>query len=103
MAGLSKLVAYELYTLEYAGWTLHARYTSAELEDAMTEAKTIEATLQRATKVVRETYYPEDNHTDEAVVRISPNIAEYKRRLVAARQRPAQVGVGTRGDSYNFV
>lgn len=97
MAGITKLVAYELYTLEYSGWTLHARYTSAEMNDAISEAKTIEATLQRATKLVRETYYPDDNHTDEAVVRISPNIAEYKRRLVAMRQqRPGRIGVGTR-------
>ena len=102
MAGITKLVAYELYTLEYSGWTLHARFTSAELDDAMAEAKTIEATLQRATKLVRETYYPEDNHTDEAVVRISPNIAEYKRRLAAMRQqRPVRVGVGTRDIGFD--
>lgn len=98
MAGISKLVAYELYTLEHAGWTLHARFTSAEVDDALAEAKTIETTLQRATKLVRETYYPDDNHTDEAVVRISPNIAEYKRRLAAMRQqRPVRVGGGGGG------
>lgn len=102
MVGITKLVAYELYTLDYSGWTLHARYTSAEMNDAVSEAKTIEATLQRATKLVRETYYPEDNHTDEAVVRISPNIAEYKRRLVAMRQqRKGRVGVGTRDMEFS--
>lgn len=104
MAGISKLVAYELYTLEHAGWTLHARYTSAEVDDALAEAKTIETTLQRATKLVRETYYPDDNHTDEAVVRISPNIAEYKRRLAAMRQqRPVRGGGGGSGAREDFT
>lgn len=104
MAALTKLVAYELYTLEHSGWTLHGRYTSAEMNDAVNEAKTIEATMQRATKLVRETYYPDDNRTDEAVVRISPNLAEYKRRLAAMRQqRPARTGGGRGGNADAFV
>ncbi len=93
MGGLAKVVSYELYTLEPSGWVLHGRYPSAERDDAIAEAKAIEKHQERATRLVRETYYPENGQADEAVVRISPNLSDYKRKLA----RPVSGGGIRRG------
>lgn len=65
--GLS-IIHYEVYTLEGQRWNLHARFSRAERDDALEEARTVERTLGMAAKVVRETYYPANNQSEEAVV-----------------------------------
>ncbi len=87
MSGLSKIVSYELFTLEISGWTLHGRYPSAELDDVIADAKAIKTHQGHATKLVRETYYPDTNQSDDAVVRINPNLADYKRKLTRSQPR----------------
>jgi hypothetical protein len=59
----------------------HGRYPSAELNDATADAKAIELHQGHATKLCGETYDPDTNRPTEAVVRISPNLADYKRKL----------------------
>ena len=85
MSGLSKIVSYELFILEISGWTLHGRYPSAELDDVIADAKAIKTHQGYATKLVRETYYPDTNQSDDAVLRISPNLADYKRKLTRSQ------------------
>ncbi len=62
------IVHYEVYTLDGQRWTLHARFNRDERDDALEEAKNVEQTLGLAAKVVRETYYPGNNMSEEALV-----------------------------------
>ncbi|MDR3438002.1 adenylate/guanylate cyclase domain-containing protein [Telmatospirillum sp.] len=62
------IVHYEVYALEAERWTLHARFRKEEREDALEEAKAVETTLGHCAKVVRETYYPGDNSSEDALV-----------------------------------
>lgn len=66
------IVNYEVYVLEQSrGWMLHARFPRQEREAAINEAKELEQTLNIRVKVVRETYYTDDNVFEEAEVYIS--------------------------------
>ncbi len=62
------IVHYEVYTLDGQRWTLHARFNRDERDAALEEAKGVEQTLGVAAKVVRETYYPGNNMSEEALV-----------------------------------
>jgi adenylate cyclase len=73
------IVHYEVYVLESRGWMLHARFPRQERDEAIKEAKEIEATINARVKVLRETYYTDTNVFDEAEVYLSG-------RNVAARQ-----------------
>jgi len=98
MSGNIKVVTFELFTLERSGWTLHSRFPSDEEDEALAEARSLERTLDRATKLVRETYYPDDNQYKEAVVRISADLIKFKKRLKQSPQnhtpRQGQSGGG---------
>lgn len=66
------IVNYEVYVLEQPrGWMLHARFPRQERESALAEAKELEQTLNVRVKVMRETYYTDDNVFEEAEVYIS--------------------------------
>ncbi len=66
------IVNYEVYVLEQSrGWMLHARFPRQEREAAISEAKELEQTLNIRVKVVRETYYTDDNLFEEAEVYIT--------------------------------
>lgn len=66
------IVNYEVYVLEQSrGWMLHARFPRQERETALEEAKELERTLKVRVKVIRETYYTDDNLFEEAEVYIS--------------------------------
>ncbi len=62
------IVHYEVYVLEGRGWMLHARFPRTERETAILEAKELENTLSIRVRVLRETYYTDDNSFEEAEV-----------------------------------
>ena len=49
-------------------WNLHARYERNERDAAMADAKNVERTLQIPAKVVKETYYPSSNQSEESLL-----------------------------------
>jgi len=62
-------IHYEVYTQDNGTrWNLHARYERNERDAAILDAKTVEKTLQIPAKVIREVYYPANNHSEEALV-----------------------------------
>lgn len=65
------IVHYEVYVLEGRGWMLHARYPRMERESALSEAKELEHTLKLQVRVVRETYYTDNNAFDEAEIYVT--------------------------------
>lgn len=65
------IVHYEVYVLEGRGWMLHARFPRTERETAIAEAKELEQTLKIKVKVLRETYYSDNNAFEEADVYVT--------------------------------
>lgn len=65
---MSAIVHFEIYVEDARGWSLQARYPSADRDICIREAHMLEESLKRAVKVVRETYYPELNQNDDSVV-----------------------------------
>jgi class 3 adenylate cyclase len=62
-------IHYEVYTQDSGTrWNLHARYERNERDAAILEAKDVEKTLQIPCKVVRETYYPSSNQSEDMLV-----------------------------------
>ncbi len=62
-------IHYEVYTQDGGSrWNLHARYERNQREAALADAKQVEKTLQIPAKVVRETYYPATNQSEESVI-----------------------------------
>ena len=62
-------IHYEVYTQDGGSrWNLHARYERNERDAALLDAKNVEKTLQIPAKVVRETYYPGNNLSEEALI-----------------------------------
>lgn len=86
------IVHYEVYVLEGRGWMLHARFPRTERETAISEAKELEHSLNVRVRVMRETYYTEDNSFDEADIYSSPGSP---RELGRASNRPASVRPNT--------
>lgn len=75
------IVHYEVYVLEGRGWMLHARFPRPERETAIAEAKELEQSLGVRVRVLRETYYTDDNSFEEAEVYTTTGTPQ---------QRPAQ-------------
>ena len=69
---MPRLTNYEVYALVHGRWTLHARYPGAERDTALYDARRTERELNVATKVIRESYYPHLNYSDEVTAYISP-------------------------------
>lgn len=62
-------IHYEVYTQDGGTrWNLHARYERNQREAALADAKQVEKTLQIPAKVIRETYYPATNQSEESVI-----------------------------------
>ena len=62
-------IHYEVYTQDAGNrWNLHARYERNERDAAILDAKNVEKNLQIPAKVVRETYYPANNHSEDTLV-----------------------------------
>ena len=90
-------IHYEVYTLDTGNrWNLHARYERNEREAALNDAKNVERTLQIPAKVVRETYYPGNNHSEEALVYAGDNSLRVKMQQ-RANQIPRYRGGGGGG------
>ncbi|HTH15523.1 MAG TPA: adenylate/guanylate cyclase domain-containing protein [Magnetospirillum sp.] len=90
------IVHYEVYVLEGRGWILHARFPRSERETAINEAKEVEHTLNVRVKVVRETYYTDDNAFEEADIYVSGAKAPAPRPQ-AAQPAPRAPGGGSGG------
>jgi len=92
-------IHYEVYTLDTTNrWNLHARYERNERDAALNDAKTVERTLQIPAKVVRETYYPGNNHSEEALVYAGDNSLRAKMQARAnsfPRYRGGGSGIAT--------
>jgi adenylate cyclase len=91
---------YEVYSLEKGGWTLHGRYTSAEKNQAMDEARELDARMGRPTKVVREAYDTETNRYSDQTVFRSPLARGERER---ARNRETLGPVGAAADLRSAV
>lgn len=81
---IRSIVQYEVYVLEEGRWSLHARYPGAERDDAITDARRTEVSTGFPTKVVRDTYYPEENRSEEIDAYVSPNV---KKSLARKREK----------------
>lgn len=71
-----KIIYYEVFVLGRDGWDMHARYPREDRRIALTEAKTLEAQLAAATKVVRSEYHPRSNTEERSEVyasKLTPN------------------------------
>ncbi|MCR6632361.1 MAG: adenylate/guanylate cyclase domain-containing protein [Magnetospirillum sp.] len=88
------IVHYEVYVLEGRGWMLHARFPRTERETAIGEAKELEQTLSVRVRVLRETYYTDDNAFEEAEVYATGTRLPDKPKQAAgaAMARPAATG-----------
>jgi adenylate cyclase len=80
------LIHYEVYTLGGQRWTLHARFGQGERDDAIDEARSVERTLGLAAKVIRETYYPARNASEEQTI-YAGDLALRNRPAAAKRAR----------------
>jgi|AGTN01.1.fsa_nt_gi Adenylate cyclase, family 3 (some proteins contain HAMP domain) len=105
------IVHYEVYVLEGRGWMLHARFPRAERESAVAEAKELEQNLGVRVKVLRETYYTDDNAFEEAEIYVSGMKVPVKpqaqppRRAQAAGRRavPSSAGSGGSGGGGGYA
>lgn len=87
-------VHYEVYALDGQRWTLHARFRKDEKEDALVEAKTVENGLGLCAKVVRETYYPGNNASEETLVYASDKNFRPRKQAIAPRRGYARGDAG---------
>jgi len=58
---------YEIYYFQNCRWHVHARYEADEREIAIEEAVSVESKLGYPARVIRETFYPDTNTTEESV------------------------------------
>ena len=84
---------YEVYVFDAGRWSLHSRYPGAQRLDAMNDAVTTEQITGHPAKVVRDTYYPEDNRNEEITAYLGPKAKrmqalDSRAEGVDARRRP---------------
>ncbi|MGE5516731.1 MAG: adenylate/guanylate cyclase domain-containing protein [Bacteroidota bacterium] len=89
------IVHYEVYVLEGRGWMLHARFPRPERETAIAEAKELEQSVGVRVRVLRETYYTDDNSFEESEVYMTsgtpvPKANPPPPRPSATRQAPGK-------------
>ncbi len=77
---IQAITQFEVYVLEHGRWTLHARYPGAERDDALLDARRTEHNTGLPTKVTRETYYPDENHSEEVTVYVSRHAKKQLKR-----------------------
>lgn len=83
------IVHYEVYVLESRGWMLHARFPRQDRENAISEAKELETSLNVKVRVLRETYYTDTNGFEEAEVYITGRGLQEKNIPPGASKGPA--------------
>lgn len=86
------IVNYEVYVLEGKEWSLYARFPGDERTKAIDEAINVEGQTAKPTKVMRETWYPESNSSEEAVAYISPRARKAQAEARAASARASAPG-----------
>jgi adenylate cyclase len=59
--------SFEIYYYQDGRWSVHATFEAAQREQALAEAQELEKTLRAPVRLVRETYYPETNKSEEAI------------------------------------
>ncbi|HIJ37360.1 MAG TPA: adenylate/guanylate cyclase domain-containing protein [Rhodospirillaceae bacterium] len=91
-------VHYEVYTLNGQRWTLHARFSRGEKEQALNEAKVVERSIGIAAKVVRETYYPSSNVSEELQLYAGDSLLRANAEKISAAP-PGRNRSGGRGAS----
>jgi adenylate cyclase len=75
MAEARSQTTFELYTLQGSRWEIHARYTAAQREECLKEAKALDKMPGiSAVKVIKEVYRPEDGTSDELTIYKSPHL-----------------------------
>ena len=82
------IVHYEVYVLEGRGWMLHARFPRTERETAISEAKELEQTLSMRVRVLRETYYTDDNSFEESEIYASAGVSVDRSKAPPQAPRP---------------
>ena len=98
---MTRLTNYEVYAFVRDRWTLHARYPGEERDMAILDAKRTENELNVPTKVIRESYYPHLNYSDEVTAYISPLAKRQTKAsgkgkgVEAAAQRQGAAAAGT--------
>lgn len=73
-ADTAPIIHYEVYVRERTQWMLQVRFRANQKEEAINEAKLIEKTLGLGVKVVRETYFPENNTCEEVTAYVSQKL-----------------------------
>ncbi|MDX2224820.1 MAG: hypothetical protein SFV21_18850 [Rhodospirillaceae bacterium] len=68
------IVQYEVYFLSDGRWSLHSRYPGSERQEAIKDAMATEGQLGFPTKVIRESYFPEDNNSETVTIYASPKL-----------------------------
>ena len=98
------IVRFEVYSFEDNRWILQASFPGKERDDALDEAKAIERGYGLAAKVIRETYYPDKNSSEELTIYVSDKSlrepqAPVRRRAAASgiRMGPVSVSTGSTG------
>lgn len=74
---LSAIITYEIYYMGVSGWMLHSRHPSDKRDEAIDEARNLEADIKKAVKVVRETYSMDTGSNTEQVIwtgRVPPEV-----------------------------
>ena len=61
------IVHFEIYYYQNGRWHVHGRFEAEERENAIEETKSVETNLGYPARVIRETFYPETNTTEEVV------------------------------------
>src|SRR5436309_967980 len=80
------VVQYEVYVLTQGRWSLHARYTGMQRADAIMDASATESQTGHATKVMRDTYWPDVNENEEITTYLSPKARALQ--ALTSRRRP---------------
>ncbi|CCG40608.1 adenylate/guanylate cyclase domain-containing protein [Magnetospirillum molischianum] len=88
------IVHFEVYVLESRGWMLHARFPRLDRDEAMQEARELEASMGLRVRVLRETYNTDTNSFDEAEVYASGNAPLPPKRSEDAAQSRLPKGMG---------
>ncbi len=81
------ITQFEVHVLQKGRWTIHARYPGEERNQAIQDARATEAGTGFATKVIRETYFPEVNESERITVYASPKAKEQDKPLLAKQRR----------------
>lgn len=59
--------SFEVYYYQGGRWSLHASYEADAREEAIAEAQNVEAKLGYPARVIKETFYPETNTSEESI------------------------------------